>query len=69
MEAALDERRSAWAEARIEHVTVIGDALAPATIAHATYAGRRYGEEFDAVPAAGAEVAFRREISELLAGP
>jgi dimethylamine/trimethylamine dehydrogenase len=40
--------------------------LAPATIAHATYAGRRYGEEFDAEPAADDNVPFRREISELL---
>ena len=29
-------------------LTRIGDALAPATIAHAVYAGHRYAREFDA---------------------
>ncbi|HMK86435.1 MAG TPA: hypothetical protein VK437_10790 [Steroidobacteraceae bacterium] len=38
---------------------------APATIAHATYAGRRYGEEFDALPQAEGKVPFRRELAEL----
>ena len=49
---ALEARRPRWAEAGLEEVTVIGDALAPATIAHATYAGRRYAEECDAPTAA-----------------
>ena len=64
--AALEERRSEWHEAGIAELSVIGDAWAPATIAHATYAGRRYAEEFDAPAAAGDRVPFRREISELL---
>jgi dimethylamine/trimethylamine dehydrogenase len=44
--------------------TLIGDALAPATIAHAVYEGRRYAETLgetvdpDAVP-------FRREVAGL----
>ena len=29
-------------------LTRIGDALAPATVAHAVYAGHRYAREFDA---------------------
>ena len=47
-------------------MTAIGDALAPATIAHAVYAGRRYAEELDGPPVTGDEVPFRREIAELL---
>jgi dimethylamine/trimethylamine dehydrogenase len=55
-------------------VAVIGDALAPATIAHATYAGRRYAEECDAAaPTSVAHdadaVPFRREITELAGLP
>ena len=64
--AALEERRPDWRDAGIEELSVIGDAWAPATIAHATYAGRRYGEECDAPTARGDFVPFRREISELL---
>jgi dimethylamine/trimethylamine dehydrogenase len=61
----LQAQQAAWADAGLEEVTVIGDALAPATIAHATYAGRRYGEECDAATAPSGTAAFRREISEL----
>ncbi len=64
----LERQGAVWADAGIEEVTVIGDALAPATIAHATYAGRRYGEECDAEPAAAGPVPFRREIAQLLPG-
>jgi dimethylamine/trimethylamine dehydrogenase len=64
--AALEERQPDWPEAGIEELSVIGDAWAPATIAHATYAGRRYGEECDARTGSGDVVPFRREISELL---
>ena len=49
-------------------VTTIGDALAPATIAHATYAGRRYAEELDADPQPEGALPFRREIAELSPG-
>lgn len=58
-------RRADWADAGIEAVTVIGDALAPATIAHATYAGRRFAEELDEPPHDGGSLPFRREITEL----
>jgi dimethylamine/trimethylamine dehydrogenase len=54
-----------WADAGIESVTAIGDAQAPATIAHAVYAGRRYAEELDGPDITGDEVPFKREITEL----
>ncbi|MCT8998810.1 oxidoreductase [Chelativorans intermedius] len=63
---ALKERREEWADAGIESVSVIGDAQAPATIAHATYAGRRYAEELDTKPLPEGALPFRREITELL---
>ena len=62
----LEARSADWSAAGIESVTAIGDALAPATIAHAVYAGRRYAEELDGPPVTGDEVPFRREIAELL---
>ena len=62
----LEVRVAEWRDAGIESVTTIGDALAPATIAHAVYAGRRYAEEFDGPPDTGDAVPFRREIAELL---
>jgi dimethylamine/trimethylamine dehydrogenase len=61
----LERQRSAWRGAGIESLAVIGDARAPATIAHATYAGRRYAEECDAAPAGAEAVPFRREITAL----
>ena len=66
---ALFARRAEWADAGLEAVTVIGDALAPATIAHATYAGRRYAEELDTPPHDGSTLPFRREITELIPNP
>jgi dimethylamine/trimethylamine dehydrogenase len=62
----LRARQAQWADAGIESIAAIGDALAPATIAHATYAGRRYAEELDGPPMTGDDVPFRREIAELL---
>jgi dimethylamine/trimethylamine dehydrogenase len=62
----LAARRAEWAAAGIREVAVIGDALAPATIAHATYAGRRYGEECDAAAPPEGAASFRRELAELL---
>ena len=61
----LAARAGDWSDAGIESVTAIGDALAPATIAHAVYAGRRYAEELDGPPPIGDEVPFRRELAEL----
>ena len=46
-------------------VTAIGDAWAPAAIAHAVYAGRRFAEEFETKPRDILEVPFRREIIAL----
>ena len=62
----LAARAADWPDAGIESVAAIGDALAPATIAHAVYAGRRYAEELDGPPDTGDEVPFKREIAELL---
>ena len=62
----LEARAADWQAAGIESVVTIGDALAPATIAHAVYAGRRYAEELDGAPVTGDEVPFRREIAELI---
>ncbi|MBK1865366.1 NAD(P)-binding protein [Aestuariivirga sp. YIM B02566] len=46
-------------------VTAIGDAWAPAAIAHAVYAGRRFAEEFDTSPRDMMETPFRRELLTL----
>ena len=61
----LRSRRKEWSDAGIELVTVIGDAEAPATIAHAVFAGRKLAEELDAPPRDRDSVTFRREITEL----
>jgi dimethylamine/trimethylamine dehydrogenase len=56
---ALEPRTEALRSAGIISVTSIGDALAPATIAAAVYAGHRYAREFDLPPSDA--VAFARE--------
>lgn len=61
----LAARAGDWSDAGIERVDAIGDALAPATIAHAVYAGRRHAEELDGPPVTGDEVPFRRKLAEL----
>ncbi len=62
----LNARRAEWADAGVRSITAIGDALAPATVAHAVYAGRRYAEELDAAPLGDGELLFQREFTELL---
>ena len=62
---ALAAREAAWNAAGIESVEAIGDACAPATIAHAVYAGRRYAEELDGPEDFGDSLPFRRELTEL----
>jgi dimethylamine/trimethylamine dehydrogenase len=62
----LKARQDEWADAGIESIVAIGDAQAPATIAHATYAGHRYAEELDGAPLAEGQLPFKREIAELL---
>jgi dimethylamine/trimethylamine dehydrogenase len=52
----------ALAAAGIRSVTAIGDALAPATIAHAVYAGHRYARELDA-DYYSPDRPFRRELA------
>jgi dimethylamine/trimethylamine dehydrogenase len=46
-------------------VNAIGDAWAPATIAHAVHAGRRFAEEFGSPPLEFTEVPFLRELTAL----
>ena len=62
----LEARAADWQDAGVESVVTIGDALAPATIAHAVYAGHRYAEELDGEEDTGDVVPFKREIAELL---
>ncbi len=57
----LKAREADWQAAGIASVKVIGDAAAPAPIAWATYAGRRYAEELD-LPDRGDALSFRREV-------
>jgi dimethylamine/trimethylamine dehydrogenase len=45
---ALLALESQWQAAGIQSIQCIGDALAPALIAHAVYAGHRFAREFDA---------------------
>ena len=61
----LMNRKNEWDDKGIESVTMIGDALAPATIAHAVYAGRRYAEEFDKKRRTDDSAWFKRELPEL----
>jgi dimethylamine/trimethylamine dehydrogenase len=61
--AALRADAGGLRAAGIKSVTAIGDAYAPATIAHAVYAGHRFARELDAAPA---EVPFfKREMAAL----
>jgi len=55
----LMERSEDLAGAGLETLVRIGDCLAPATIAHAVYAGHRFARELDAP--AGEGIPFRRE--------
>ncbi|GAB3447693.1 oxidoreductase [Insolitispirillum peregrinum] len=60
----MQARQAEWADAGIKGVSLIGDALAPGTIAAAVFAGRRYAEELDAPPRADG-LPFRREVTGL----
>ncbi len=53
----LTYRAEDWKDAGLHSVTRIGDCLAPATIAHAVYAGHRYAREFQEEASGG----FARE--------
>ncbi|MDH3969115.1 MAG: FAD-dependent oxidoreductase [Rhodospirillales bacterium] len=61
----LTAKRDAWKDAGILSVKAIGDALAPATIAVAVYAGHRYARELDG-PETGDDPPFKRELTEVL---
>lgn len=58
---ALKAREADWADAGVETVTVIGDALTPGMIVHATYAGHRYARELDC-PVDADAVPFLRDL-------
>ncbi len=60
---ALTAQEARWSGAGVTSVTVIGDALAPATIAAAVYAGHRFGREIDAEPG-DSRFHFERESIE-----
>ncbi len=57
----LKARQAEWADAGIETVTAIGDALTPGMIVHATYAGHRYARELDC-PVDADAVPFLRDL-------
>ncbi|CAN5200044.1 NAD(P)-binding protein [soil metagenome] len=61
---ALRQRETAWPDSGLRSLTVIGDALAPGTIAAAVFSGRRYAEELDERMDRDA-VPFRREVAAL----
>jgi len=60
----LSARKNEWAAAGLKSVKLFGDALAPAPIAWATYAGHRYARELDE-PDIGDALPFRRELAQL----
>ena len=60
----LERRRDDWAAAGIRSAQAIGDCHAPATIAHAVYAGHRFGRGLDEAER-GDELPFRRELPQL----
>lgn len=59
---ALLEREAEWKPAGIQNVQVLGDALAPGTVAAAVYAGHRAARELDAPVRERDEVPFLREM-------
>ncbi len=61
----LVQRRDRWADAGIETVKLVGDCLAPGTIAAAVWEGRRYAEELDEPDDRGDTMPFRREVTGL----
>ena len=65
---ALQARQGEWADAGITSVAVIGDALAPGTIAACVWSGRRFAEELEETRDPDAPL-FRREVTGLVAGP
>jgi dimethylamine/trimethylamine dehydrogenase len=52
-------------KSKMANVRAVGDAWAPATIAHAVHAGRRYAEEFGLPEPEPGTVPFRREFTAL----
>ena len=65
---ALEERRDEFAGRGVRSVRCVGDAWAPATIAAAVWAGRRYAEEFDTPGPPSRDRAYLREYTALAPG-
>lgn len=63
---ALTAASDQWADCGIESVSLIGDAMAPAPIAAAVYAGHKYARNFGGPAETGDELPFKREVAELL---
>jgi dimethylamine/trimethylamine dehydrogenase len=61
---ALKADEAALRKAGIKSVTAIADAYAPATIAHAVYAGHRYARQLDT--AAPGEMLYKREMAAVV---
>jgi dimethylamine/trimethylamine dehydrogenase len=62
---ALEQRRAEWPAHGVRSVTCVGDAWAPATIAAAVWAGRRYAEELDTPGPPSRDRSYRREYTAL----
>ena len=58
-------RKAEWVAAGVKSVTSIGDALAPAPIAAAVYAGHKFARGLDAPEDVGDVVPFLREVAHL----
>ena len=61
----LDACREAWSDHGLRSARIIGDALAPGTIAAAVWQGRRYAEELEAPTEDSDVTPYRREIAEV----
>ncbi|MET3108403.1 dimethylamine/trimethylamine dehydrogenase [Oxalobacteraceae bacterium GrIS 2.11] len=61
----LQARHADWGDAGIKQVQILGDALAPGTVAAAVYAGHRAARDLDAPAGLPDEVSFRREMIEI----
>jgi dimethylamine/trimethylamine dehydrogenase len=64
----LHAMQESWGDNGLKSVNIIGDALAPGTIAAAVFGGRCYAEELETTRDPDAPL-FRREVAELVGGP
>jgi len=66
---ALERRQDEWPARGVRSVRCAGDAWAPATIAAAVWAGRRYAEELDTAGPPSRDRGYLREYTALAAAP